>query len=115
MVDLVGTVVEALKGLGVEQGHQKIECVIIVRNYGIEGHLLLPKSVEIHVIVVGDGTDLWQIEGSQADSGGDQDAFRGFARGHLKDLVLPHRHAVRPDLLYGWKSRSRGETSARAV
>ena len=45
--------------------------------------------------MVGDGLDLGQVEGGQADGGGDQDALGGLARGHLKDLVLVDGHAVR--------------------
>ena len=58
--------------------------------------------------MVGDGLDLGQIEGSQPDGGGHEDGLGGLARGHLKDLVLPHRHAVRPDLLYGLEEQVQG-------
>ena len=83
MVDLVGAVVEGLKRLGVKQGHQKVEGVVVVRDHSIECHLLLPQGVEVHVIVVSDGLDLGQVEGGQADGGGDQDALGGLARDKL--------------------------------
>ena len=77
VMDLVGAVVEGLERLGIEQGHQEVKRVIVVRDHGIEGHLLLPQGIEVHVIVVGDSLDLGQVEGGQADSGGDQDALGG--------------------------------------
>ena len=108
MVDLVGAVVEGLERLGVEQGYQKIECRVIVRDDGVQRHLLFAQGVEVHVVVVGDGLDLGQVEGGQPDGGGHEDGLGGLARGHLKDLVLPHRHAVRPDLLYGLEEQVQG-------
>ena len=70
MVDLVGAVVEGLERLGVEQAHQKIERLIIVRDHGVQRAPLLPQGVEIHIIPVGDGLDLGQVEGGQPDGGG---------------------------------------------
>lgn len=70
MVDLIGAVVEGLKRLGIEQADQKIVGIIVVWDDGIKRHLLLAQGIEVHVIVVGDGLDLGQIEGGQAHSGG---------------------------------------------
>ena len=101
MVDLVSTVIEGLERLGVEQGHQEVKRVVVVRDHGIEGHLFLSQGVEIHVVVVGDRLDLRQIEGRQPHGGGDQDALGGLARGHLKDPVLVDSHAVGVVPLHG--------------
>ena len=108
MVGLVRAVVEGLERLGVEQGYQKIKCGIVVRDDGVECHLFFAQGVEIHVVVVGDGLDLGQVEGGQPDGGGHEDGLGGLARGHLKDLVLPHRYAVRPVLFYGLEEQVQG-------
>lgn len=83
VVDLVGAVVEGLERLGVEQGHQEIECRVIVRDDGVQRHFLFAQGVEVHVVVVGDGLDLGQIEGSQPDGGGHEDGLGGLARNKL--------------------------------
>ena len=75
MVDLVGAVVESLECLGVEQAHQKIECRVVIGDHRVQRALPLPQGVEIHIIPVGDGLDLGQVEGGQPDSGGHQDRF----------------------------------------
>ena len=75
VVDLIRAVVEGLERLGVEQAHQKIERLIVVRYDGVQRALPLPQGVEIHIIPVGDGLDLGQVEGGQPDSGGHQDRF----------------------------------------
>ena len=108
MVDLVRAVVEGLERLGVEQGYQKIKAGIVIRDNGIQGAFLLAQGVEIHVVVVGDGLDLGQVEGGQPDGGGHEDGLGGLARGHLKDLVLPHRYAVRSILFYGLEEQVQG-------
>ena len=58
--------------------------------------------------MVGDGLDLGQVEGGQPDGGGHEDGLGGLARGHLKDLVLPHRYAVRSILFYGLEEQVQG-------
>ena len=108
MVDLIGAVVEGLERLGVEQGHQEVKRVVVVRDHGIEGHLFLSQGVEIHVVVVGDRLDLRQIEGRQPHGGGDQDALGGLARGHLKDPVLVDSHAVGVVPLHGLEQQIQG-------
>ena len=83
MVDLVRAVVEGLERLGVEQGYQKIKAGIVIRDNGIQGAFLLAQGVEIHVVVVGDGLDLGQVEGGQPDGGGHEDGLGGLARDKL--------------------------------
>ena len=95
VVDLVRAVVEGLEHLGVKQAHQKVVGCVIVRDHGVQGAFLLPQGIEVHVVVVRDGPDLGQIEGRQTHGGGHEDAFGSFARGHLKDLILPDGDAVR--------------------
>ena len=51
--------------------------------------------------MVGDGLDLGQVEGGQADGGGDQNALGGLSRSHLKDLILMDSHAVGVLPFYG--------------
>ena len=80
MVDLVGTVVKRLEYLGVQQTDEEIEGRIIIRDHGLEGTFFLSQGIQVHVIMVGDGLDLRQVEGSQPHSGADQDAFCRFAR-----------------------------------
>ena len=70
VVDLVRAVVEGLERLGVEQAHQKIQAVVVVRYHRIQRTLFLSQSVEVHIIPVGDGLDLGQVEGGQPDGGG---------------------------------------------
>ena len=70
VVDLVGAVVQCLECLGIEQAHQKVKCLIVVRDHGVERTFLLPQGVEVHIIPVGDGLDLGQVEGSQPDGSG---------------------------------------------
>ena len=102
MVDLVCAVVQGLEGLGVEQTDQKMQRRVVVGNDRIERYLLLSKGVQIHIIMVCDSCQLGQVEGSQTDGGGDQDAFGSLSRRLLEHLVLTHRHALRvvPLLLY---------------
>ena len=47
-----GKSVEGLERLGVEQAHQKIERLIVVRYDGVQRALPLPQGVEIHIIPV---------------------------------------------------------------
>ena len=82
-MDLIGTVVECLKCLGVKQTHQKIETLVIVWDNGIKGAFPLSKGIEVHIVMVGDGLDLGQVERRQTDSGGHENAFRCFARDKL--------------------------------
>ena len=70
MVDLVGAVVEGLERLGVEQAHQKVKRLVVIWYDSVERALLLPQGVEVHIIPVGDGLDLGQVEGGQPDGGG---------------------------------------------
>ena len=56
---------------------------------------MLSKGVQIHIIMVCDSCQLGQVEGSQTDGGGDQDAFGSLSRRLLEHLVLTHRHALR--------------------
>ncbi len=67
---MVGAVVEGLEHLGVEQTHQKIQTVVVVRYHRIQSTLLLFQSVDIHIVMVHDSFDLGQIERSQPDGGG---------------------------------------------
>jgi len=64
VVDLVGAVVEGLECLGVEQTPQKIERLIVVRDLGVQGALLFPKGVQVHVVVIGDGLDQSRLKGA---------------------------------------------------
>ena len=83
MVQLVCTVVKRLEYLGVQQAYQKVEGRIIIRDHGIEGALFLAQCVQVHIVMVRDRLDLWQVEGSQPHSGADQDAFCRLARDKL--------------------------------
>ena len=80
MVDLVGTVVQRLEYLGVQQAYQKVEGRIIIRDHGIEGALFLAQCVQVHIVMVRDRLDLRQIEWGQPHSGAHQNAFRCLAR-----------------------------------
>ena len=73
VVNLVGAVVEGLERLGIQQAYQKIETVVIIGNDGIEGTLLFPQGVQVHVVPVCDGLDLRQVEGGQPDGCGHED------------------------------------------
>ena len=66
MVDLVGGVVQRLKSLGVEQGYQEIEGVVVVGDHGIQGAFTFSQRVEVHVVMVGHALDLRQVERSKA-------------------------------------------------
>ena len=101
VVDLVCTVVEGLEHLGIKQTYQKVIGIVIVRDNSVQGTFLLSQRVQIHIVVVRDGPDLGQIEGRQTHGGGHEDAFGSFARGHLKDLILPDGDAVRLFPLHG--------------
>ena len=79
MVNLVGTVIERLKHLGIQQRDQKREAVIIVWDHSIERHLPLPQRVQIHVIVVRDGLDLGQIKRCQPHRRRHQNGFCSLA------------------------------------
>ena len=83
MVDLVGAVVQRLKRLGVEQAHQKVKRLVIIWYDSVERALLLPQGIEVHVIPVGDGLDLGQIERSQPDGGEHEDGAGSLARNDL--------------------------------
>ena len=69
MMDLVRAVIKRLKRLGIEQGYQEIEGVVVVRDYRVESAFLFPQGIEIHIVVICNGPDLRQIERSQTDSG----------------------------------------------
>ena len=103
MVQLVCTVVKRLEYLGVQQAYQKVEGRIIIRDHGIEGALFLAQCVQVHIVMVRDRLDLWQVEGSQPHSGADQDAFCRLTGGLLEYPVLPQRDALRIFMLYGTK------------
>ena len=83
MVDLVGTVVQRLEYLGVQQADKKIESRIIIRDHGIEGTFFLSQGIQVHVIMIGDGLDLRQIEWGQPHGGAYQNTFRCLARNEL--------------------------------
>ena len=75
VVDLVGAVVQRLERLGVQQAHQKVKRLVVVWDDGVQCALLLAQGVEVHIVPVGDGLDLGQVEGSQPHGGGHQDRF----------------------------------------
>ena len=75
VVDLVSAVIESLERLGVEQAHQKVKRLVVIWYDGVERTLPLPQGVEVHIVPVGDGLDLGQVEGGQPDSGGHKDGF----------------------------------------
>ena len=58
MMDLICAVIKCLKRLGIEQGHQEIEGVVIVRDHGVESAFLFSQGIEVHIVVVRDGPDL---------------------------------------------------------
>ena len=49
----------------------------------------------MQVVGVGEPGNLRQVEGRQPDPHADEDGFQGFARPHLKDLVLLDGDALR--------------------
>ena len=57
-MDLIRAVIKCLKCLGIEQGHQEIEGVVIVRDHGVKSTFLFSQSIEVHIVVVCDGPDL---------------------------------------------------------
>ena len=75
VVDLVGAVVEGLERLGVEETHQEVKCVIIIRYHSVQCAFLFSQGIKVHIVMVGDGLDLRQIEGRQPDSGGHKYTF----------------------------------------
>ena len=95
MVDLVSTVVQRLKYLGIQQADEEIEGRIIIRDHGIEGTFFLSQGIQVHVIMVGDGLDLRQIEWGQPHGGAYQNTFRCLARRLLEYLILPQGHTFR--------------------
>ena len=58
VVDLVGAVVERLERLRVEQAHQKVEAVVIVRDHRVQRALLLSQGIKIHIVTIRNGLDL---------------------------------------------------------
>ena len=82
-MDLVCAVVKGLEDLGVQQADEEVEGRIIIRDDGVQSALSLSQRVEIHVIMVGDGFDLRQIEGRQPHSGRHQNRFCRLARDKL--------------------------------
>ena len=82
-MDLVCAVVQRLEYLGVQQADEEIEGRIIIRDDGVQSALSLSQRVEIHVIMVGDGFDLRQIEWGQPHGGAYQNTFRCLARDKL--------------------------------
>ncbi len=107
MVDLVRAVVEGLERLGVEQGYQKIKAGIVIRDNGIQGAFLLAQGVEIHVVVVGDGLDLGQVEGGPAGRRWTRGwTWRSCQRQIVKDFLIKftknlqkrcQKHCMAPD------------------
>ena len=55
------------------------KCGVVVGYYRKQRHLFLPQRVEIHIIMVGNGLDLGQVECRKADGGGNQYGFCCFA------------------------------------
>ena len=103
MMDLVRAVIKRLKRLGIEQGHQEIEGVVIVRDHGVESAFLFSQGIEVHIVVVRDGPDLGQVKGGQTNRGGDQNTLGCLARALLEYFVLPQSHAFRVLPFYGLK------------
>ena len=64
----------------VKQAHKEIERVVVVRDDSVECNLFLTQRVEIHVVMVGQGLDLWQVEGCEADGRTHQNRFCSLAR-----------------------------------
>ncbi len=79
MVDLIGTVIQSLKRLRIEQAYQKIKCVVIIWDDSVQCALLFSEGVEVHIVMAGDGLNLRQVEGGQPDGSGHQNAFSCFA------------------------------------
>ena len=105
MVDLVGAVVQRLKYLGIQQADEEIEGRVIIRDYGIEGAFFLSQGIQVHVIMVGDGLDLRQIEWGQPHGGAYQNTFRCLARRLLEYLILPQGHTFRTLMFHRLKQQ----------
>ena len=101
MMDLVGTVVQGLEDLRIQQTDQKIEGRIVVRDHGIEGAFPLSQGIEVHIIVIRDGLDLRQVKRRQPHGGADQDGLCCFPGRLFVNLVLPQRYALRVFLFHG--------------
>ena len=82
-MDLVGTVIERLKRLRVKQAYKEIERVVVIWDNSVERDLFLAQRVKVHVVMVGQGLNLRQIERREADSRTHQDRFRSLARNEL--------------------------------
>ena len=62
---LVGLIVKALKGAGVEHTHDVIKGAVIIRDDGKYGLLALSHFFKFHVVLGGDILDLRQDKGGQ--------------------------------------------------
>ena len=103
MMDLIRAVIKCLKCLGIEQGHQEIEGVVIVRDHGVESAFLFSQGIEVHIVVIRDSPDLGQVKGGQTNRSRDQNTLGCLARALLEYFVLPESHALRVLPFHGLK------------
>ena len=103
---LVRLIIKLLKCLRIEHTDKEVErCVVAVRNDTKDSLFPFAQLAKLHIVAGGDALDLWQRERCQPDSGAHQDRFRGFARGLLENMVLPHGDVVRLFFLQCFKQQ----------
>ena len=102
---LVGLIVKALKGAGVEHTHNVIKGAVIIRDNGKHSLLALSHFFKLHVVLGGDILDLRQDKGRQPHRCGNQDAFGRFARRLFVNLIFPHGDVIRVFLLQRFKQQ----------
>ena len=94
-----------MERLRVKQAYKEIERVVVIWDNSVERDLFLAQRVKVHVVMVGQGLNLRQIERREADSRTHQDRFRSLASGQFENLILPDSDAVRFSALYGFKEQ----------
>ena len=94
-----------MERLRVKQAYKEIERVVVIWDNSVERDLFLAQRVKVHVVVVGQGLNLRQIKGCEADGCTHQNRFCGFARGQFENLILPDSDAVRPPAFNGFKEQ----------
>ena len=81
VMNLVCAVIQGLECLRVKQAYKEIKRVVVVGNDSVKRDLFFAQRVKVHIVVVGQGLNLRQIERCKADSRTHQDRFCGLARG----------------------------------
>ena len=79
---------DMLKELGVENGYQKIEGSIVVRDQGKQSHLLFSHTAKIQLVGHGQLGQLRQVELLQTGSKGDLDGFQRLSCALSVEIVV---------------------------